>query len=132
MALQSVLLVDDDSTSNFLHKRIMQRLELQVFIDVSENGKEALSLIANESALSGNRLVLLDINMPVMDGWEFLDEFEKLPSDIKDHCKIFVLSTSINPDDKLRAESIHSVCGYLTKPLTKEILVDILDEWFVA
>jgi CheY-like chemotaxis protein len=132
MALQSVLLVDDDSTSNFLHKRIMQRLELQVFIDVSENGKEALSLIANESALSGNRLVLLDINMPVMDGWEFLDEFEKLPAEVKDHCKIFVLSTSINPDDKLRAESKNSVCGYLTKPLTKEILLDILDEWFVA
>jgi CheY-like chemotaxis protein len=132
MALQSVLLVDDDSASNFLHKRIIQRMELLAVIDVCENGKEALAIIINESTRKVERLVLLDINMPVMDGWEFLEEFEKLPQEITVHCKVYVLSTSINPDDKRRAETQKNVCGYLTKPLTKETIQHILKVDFGA
>lgn len=130
MALQSILLIDDDSTSNFLHKRIMQKLELTAEINVSENGQEALNRIKTAESQKGEQLVLLDLNMPIMDGWEFLDEFEKLPEEVTSNFKVYILSTSINPDDKLRAESKLSVKGYLTKPLTKEVVERIITSEF--
>ena len=135
--LNSVLLVDDDASDNFLHRRVIENAKIADRIEVAKNGKEALKLLTTEGyfdnpdhSCSQPELIFLDINMPVMDGWEFLDAFSKLKNIEKEKTVIVILTTSLNPADKTRAEKLIACGCFQYKPLTLDIINGILRNRF--
>ena len=110
-----ILLIDDDPTVNFLNRVIIEKSEIGAATSEITHAPEALDQLAN-GALQPS-LILLDLNMPDMDGWEFLEAFEKLPDNSR-QSKVIILSSSINPSDRERAESISFISDFYSKPLS--------------
>lgn len=123
----SVMLVDDDGITNFLNKRLLSNLGLSNEIIVTTDGAEALAHLKDclQNGKKCPELILLDINMPLMNGFEFLIEFEKLNSPNNIHATIVMLTTSTHQNDMLRMKN-HRVSGFLNKPLTTEKVNDLL------
>ena len=130
--LNCIMLVDDDEANNFLNKRILGKMDCAEHIEVAENGLKAIELLkeAIEMEQCLPKLIFLDLNMPIMDGWEFLEEFNKLGYSLKKMTKIIILTTSLNPDDRTRAESLTEIIGYLNKPLRSVFVEPLLKEHF--
>ena len=131
--LNTILLVDDDPDCNFLHRRLLRRSECSDRVVVTQDADDAIRFITDAAEEEPGRmpeLVLLDINMPGMNGWEFLDEFEKLPESISEQIRVVILTSSLNPDDKNRADANRFVAGMYDKLLTKEIIREILEDHF--
>ncbi|QHT68302.1 response regulator [Rhodocytophaga rosea] len=129
----SILIVDDDYASNYLTEMILQDLQITEHIYLARNGKEALDLIKDYCQYDQQpaskpcpQLIFLDINMPVMDGFEFLEEFEKIEHIKKNPIPIFLLTTSTNVRDIEKAKR-YQVSAYIEKPLTEEKIVKIMD-----
>lgn len=127
--LNSILLVDDDDDDNYYHKIIINKMNMVNQINTAKNGIEAIAYLENENNIPPD-LIFLDLNMPKMNGWEFLDRYKNLDSAQKAKVLIIILTTSLNPDDIKRAKEIEDVTGFETKPLSKEILRGILEEYF--
>lgn len=135
------MLVDDNPADNFIHTR--QILDMGLVPDneavfIKENGRAALEFFQNfdeNKRLYNDRyppkLVLLDINMPLMNGFEFLDQYEQLAKDPRyDSVVILMLTSSDNPTDKKRAAEYSCLKGYLTKPITQEKLREVVRTHF--
>lgn len=123
--INTILLIDDDLTINYLHNRLIEKSAIAEHIIVAKNGIEGITafLELNERLHKTEPVVLfLDLNMPIMNGWEFLEKLSKAQNEITLQYKIFILSSTINPDDKKKAKSHALVSGFLSKPLTKEHL----------
>lgn len=127
MLIIGLLLVDDDDATNFIHKYVIEEAEFAENIKVVENGKEALDYLisTNESGYLRPNLIFLDINMPVMDGWEFLKHYKQLGKDQQGHMMVVMITTSLNPDDKDYAESTGAIDHFMSKPLTVEMLQEL-------
>ena len=134
LKLKSILLVDDDEAANFLHTMIIKQLDCTENIITKENGVEALEYLTStiDGIYPQPDLILLDINMPIMDGWEFLEEYEKLKDDQLAKSVIVMLTTSLNPDDRKKAEVIPDISGFISKPLSRIKLEDTLEKHFKA
>lgn len=135
--LKSILLVDDDDATNFINKKILSRLNIAQQIHVALNGKEAIEFLENKNGIpvenaenAAPQLILLDINMPVMDGWEFMDAYHLLPNEKKAEVIVVMLSTSGNPDEIKRAQSNPEISGYNSKPLDPDLLLEIIEMHF--
>lgn len=126
--LSSVLLVDDDHTANFLHKLLVTKMGLAEQVLVAKDGQQALDTLAQ--ANTPPALILLDLNMPVLNGFEFLLHYAKLPAPMP-RPVVALLSSSDHALDMARAQHL-PVDAYLTKPLTREKLQDILQQHFAA
>ncbi len=128
--LNQIVLVDDEESSNFLNQVIIRQSKLVESVVAFEESRAALDKL-KESILEGTapELVLLDINMPQMNGWEFVDEFSKLVNG-NSPTKIVMLTSSINPKDQERAESLSYVSEFRSKPLTTEMLSEIIKNHF--
>ncbi len=113
--IRNILLVDDDDTGNFVTKMFFSSNKLGVQLSVVENGREAVDYFNSQKANYPD-LVLLDINMPLMDGFEFLQWYEK--NGYIGKTKIAMFSSSIREDDKQRALPFKDVVDYIEKPLT--------------
>lgn len=125
------MLVDDDDATNFVNQIIIRKSKVTENVKIARNGKEAIQIIRNddcddekESSLKPY-LILLDINMPVMDGWQFLEAYDALPERLKGHFIIVMLTSSFNPDDESKSKTYDSICGFRNKPLSVEILNEI-------
>ncbi len=127
--LEKVLCVDDDPITLMLCKKVILKAHLSNEIDSAINGEDALnyfdSLIAENSPGSENypQLIFLDLNMPVMNGWEFLDIFSK--NQYAQHfsrTKVIVLSSTIDPNDIDKSKEYPMVIEFLSKPITTEII----------
>jgi CheY-like chemotaxis protein len=130
--INTILLIDDDLAINFLHKRLLTKIDLAETIMPSFNGVEAIRDVKHlNNSLGTNDLVLifLDINMPIMDGWDFLEIFKQLSNELKYNYKIFVLSSSINPDDIEKAKNNSFVTDYCSKPLNPDIVNLLLQKY---
>jgi len=127
--LDCILLVDDNSDDNFFHKIILNKMDIVNRIDVVINGLEALAYLKKENQ-TPPELIFLDINMPKMNGWEFLEQYKHLDVKQKARVVIMILTTSANPDDIKKAKEIEEVTGYETKPLTEDMMVEILNQYF--
>jgi CheY-like chemotaxis protein len=135
--LNCVLLVDDNDSDNFIHKRVIEKAGIADLISIAQNGQEAIDFLKRSSALGQQEhagchpiLIFLDINMPVMNGWEFLEEYRKLDEDQTSHVVIIMLSASVNSADKARTEKILGDGCFIYKPLTLERLREIMQKHF--
>jgi CheY-like chemotaxis protein len=135
--LNKILLVDDDYVTNFLNESLIQELEIAEQIKVANNGEEALGIVEGACIEQVNShvhvcpdLILLDVNMPVMNGFEFLEAFERLKNCYKSKISVVIMLTSSgNPTDLEMARKF-DVAGYIYKPLTEEKLQQVLDNLF--
>jgi CheY-like chemotaxis protein len=131
--LNCILLVDDDEPTNFLDKMILEDVNCAETVEVAESGQSALRYLENASengSPSSPDLIFLDINMPAMNGWEFLEQYSNLDQQRKANVVIVMLTTSLNPDDRAKANKMPDVSGFETKPLTPEKLQSILKKYF--
>lgn len=127
--LNSILLVDDDADDNYYHRIIIEEMNIVNTIETATNGIEALAYLKKANQTSPE-IIFLDLNMPKMNGWEFLNEYKNLNELHKAKVLIIILTTSANPDHIKRAQEIENVSGFETKPLSKEILEEIIDKYF--
>lgn len=127
--LNCILLVDDDNDDNFYHEIIIKEMDIVNKIDTAKNGIEAMAYLENET-INPPDLIFLDLNMPKMNGWEFLEAYKNLSMAQKAKVLIIILTTSANPDDIKRAKEIQDVTGFESKPLSKEFLTEILERHF--
>ena len=131
--LPAILLVDDDQTTNFLNRSLLQRLAVTDHILVAHDGQEALTLLEQQCqplAAQCPRLILLDVNMPGMNGIQFLEAYQQSSLSEQKAIVIVMLTTSLHPRDVQRVEQLHAVSGFVSKPLTAEKLQHILAEHF--
>ncbi|MFN4026885.1 MAG: response regulator [Flavobacterium sp.] len=129
MTTNTIILIDDDLSVNYFHRRLVTILNLTDDIHTFFNGKQALEgiMTVNKASEPGkNVLIFLDLNMPLMSGWEFLEEFEKLKHKLHINCSIHVISASLNPMDREKAEQNPNVMSYISKPLSKETLLNCI------
>lgn len=127
--LNCILLIDDDLDDNYFHQLIISEMGIANHIDTVGNGIEALNYLKNENSIPPD-LIFLDINMPKMNGWEFLEQYKNLSTLQKAKVVILILSTSANPDDIKRSKEIEEVTGFESKPLSRELLTGILHKHF--
>jgi len=131
-AIRCTLLVDDDPTTNYLNRRLLQRLNVTAQVREAGNGQEALDLLATSctapDAPACPALIFLDINMPVMDGFAFLEMYQRRPL-VQPPIVIVMLTTSLHPADVQRVNRL-PVAGFLTKPLTAEKIQQVLQQHF--
>lgn len=136
--LKCILLIDDDEPTNFLNKLILEEMNCAEQIQIAKSGREAINFLTpdyhdkNNNDLLMPDLVFLDINMPAMDGWEFLDLFTVFNAARKRKTVTIMLTTSLNPEDETRSKSIAQVSGYKRKPLSSGMVEEILDQFFSA
>lgn len=135
--LNCVLLVDDDPSTNFLHSKLIKSMDITEHIEFVRNGQEALDFLTNSGKYANTRndfpqpqILILDINMPIMNGWEFLEEYAKLQESQKCEVIIMMLTTSYNLDDKAKAENIPYVSSFRNKPLTMEMVNELMEKYF--
>lgn len=128
----SIVLIDDDLAMNYLHKRLFLKHQFGETLVPFYNCNDALKELKNLNSLfidSSLLVIFLDINMPGMDGWSFLEEFETIQSTLKYNVKIFILSSSINPEDIIKAKQNNFVTDYLIKPLNQEGVNSIIEKY---
>lgn len=125
--LDRVLLVDDDDAVNFYHKIILEEEGIAKWIDVKDTSEQALDWLKHHRLPD---LIVLDLNMPKMDGWAFIQEYRKLPKKSQSRCIIIIVSSSANPDDRQRAKETEEVSAFYSKPLTPEIVQEIIRNFF--
>ncbi|WP_127019744.1 response regulator [Flagellimonas beolgyonensis] len=128
--IDTLYLIDDDDTYQFIVQRTLNSLNLVNSIKLFSNGKAAIDFL--EATLHDIEqipdVILLDLTMPIMDGWQFLEQYLRFRPRIGKKVVIFVVSSSIDPRDMQRAKSISEVTDYIIKPLTKSKLISMLHE----
>lgn len=128
--LKTLTLVDDDDIFVFLTTKIIEQTNLVDLIKVFGNGLDAINFLKenknNVDALPD--IILLDLSMPIMNGWQFLEEYNKLNPTIGKKITIYIYSSSISPDDITRAKTISEVSDYIIKPITKDKLIDLIKD----
>ena len=132
----SILLIDDDAATNDYHKIIIKLADVTHNIHAVESGQEGLDYLSSKGDYHSQEnvhpkpdLIFLDINMPAMNGFEFIEEYTKIPENQKGLHLIVMLTSSLNPDDKENAEKLSDIKEYLSKPLTKESVLKIRDQY---
>lgn len=124
----SVMLIDDSEIDNFINEKMIEGCGFADRVYVHTSGRSALEFLKNlvkaKSAIGEliPEVIFLDINMPIMDGFQFMLEYGKLPDNIKEYSKVVILTTSINPQDFELARGYKKVEKYVNKPLTEEVL----------
>ncbi len=121
--LQRILLIDDDAGNNTVSRIFLKRVVIETEIVAFTDPEAGLAYIASEYAVNPvNTILLLDINMPVLSGWEVLRQFEKLPESIQKYFTVYILTSSINMEDKQRAAAHPRVSAYIEKPMSIGLL----------
>jgi CheY-like chemotaxis protein len=131
--LNNIMLIDDSEADNFIHQRILRKADVSHNIIVKKSGQDALDFLISEGA-DGSKpapeLIFLDINMPGMNGWEFLEHYRNLQREEKAGIIVCLLTTSVAEADKERAKGQPQIKSYLHKPLTEAVINSILNEYF--
>ncbi|ADV51076.1 response regulator [Cellulophaga sp. E16_2] len=133
MNIKSIILVDDDESTNFINSVFIKKLDIDVDVYKALNGEEALQIL--EESLEDSDffpcLLTLDINMPVMNGWAFLERYKKLTTTIKDNCVIVMTTVSEDDKDLIRATDNEDVKEFFQKPMSDEKFSALLNKYFI-
>ncbi|HMP99560.1 MAG TPA: response regulator [Cyclobacteriaceae bacterium] len=126
----TIMLIDDNEIDNLINQKMIEAADISNIIFTHTGAKSAIEFLRNIEKLDVAEEVLpdvifLDIDMPLMDGFQFLDEFEKLNNSTKAKCKIIMLTSSINPQDVSKSKKYPAVKQYINKPLAHESLVKL-------
>lgn len=126
--VNTLYLVDDDDIFQFLTRRIIEETKLVKEIKVFSNGLRALEFLKSvqDTPEALPEIILLDLSMPIMDGWDFLEEYIMLRPFLGKKISIYIVSSSIAPSDIRRAQSISEVTDYIIKPVTVEKFEEIV------
>ena len=125
--LKSVLLLDDNLATNFFHKKILEKSNSAELILEFRSGINALKYLSQEG-IQQPELIMVDINMPIMSAWEFLEKYNSIAKESKTSTKVVLLSTSLSPADKEKADAIPLIKEVLLKPLTKESIERVVED----
>jgi CheY-like chemotaxis protein len=124
----TAMLIDDSEIDNFINLKMLEGCNFADHIYAHTNGKSALEFLKNIERM-GNKdnflfpeVIFLDLNMPVMDGYQFIDEFGKMQDSLKNRTKIVILTTSLNPSDLERSKKYPQIIKFVNKPLTSQTL----------
>ena len=135
--LKCILIIDDDEPTNFFTRTILEEAGYAQHIKTVQSGQEALDyLIKSEGRNNDEKvypspdLVFLDINMPAMNGWEFLEEYRKM--NVNHRIIIVMLTTSLFPEDRVKAEAMPEISGFENKPITPEKVTETVEKYFPA
>ena len=126
--LPTILLVDDDDTTNFLNEHLLRRLNVTDHVHVAYSGEQALALLTQPPPYEP-ALLLLDVNMPGMDGIEFLEAFQRLPEAQQAATVIIMLTTSMDAGDLARIDEL-PIAGLISKPLNRDKIATLLQLHF--
>lgn len=128
--LERILLVDDDTVTNMMHRRVIERSGRVHQIDVATDGQEALEILRADlkEGRALPELIFLDINMPGMGGFEFLERYKEMQIKSEMHLIIIMLSTSLLEADHARAKADSNVHCFCDKPLRLEKLAELVEE----
>lgn len=124
---KSILLIEDDPITVMVCDRIIKMTVFCDNVQTKENGQDGIDCV-NEIIQQKHELpdiIFLDINMPVMNGWDFLEAFEKIKHQLVKMPRVFILSSTVDPEDYKKAEQFSAVEGFISKPLTQEHLQNI-------
>ena len=124
----NVLLVDDDEINNFISIKLIKKALLNSEIKACLNGKIAIDQLYEIQSKDSGMMpdyILLDINMPIMNGWEFLDEYKRLNIDPGGKCKIYIISSSVFSNDINKSRSYPLVIDFVSKPLNIDKVKDL-------
>jgi CheY-like chemotaxis protein len=135
--LNCILLIEDNEFTNIFNQKLIKNLDITEHVYVTESGKEALDFLFNKGKFESSGInyptpdiIFLDINMPGMNGWEFIEEFKEKKNGKLISSKIVMLTTSPNPDDEQTAKLISEIIAFKRKPLTKAVVNEIITEHF--
>ena len=124
----AVMLIDDNEIDNLINQKMIEAANITDHIFTHTGAKSAIEFLKNLEKIEGPAvnvlpdIIFLDIDMPLMYGFQFLDEFEKLNDATKEKCNIVMLTSSINPQDVNKSKKYTYVKKYINKPLTQENL----------
>ncbi len=126
-----IAVVDDDSVYQFTASRTLQATHLAHQILQFQNGSEALNFLRSglDASQSIPDIIFLDINMPITDGWAFLEEFHELKARLQKDIQIYMVSSSIDPRDRNRARAFPEVTDYIEKPISMNKFSELLTNW---
>ena len=128
--IESSCIIDDDPIAIYGIKKSMKEIDFCDTVLIYKNGQEAIDGL-NSMVKDGIKLpsiILLDLNMPIMDGWEFLDDFLKIPNCNTKQVTIYIISSSIDPRDIIKAKDYSLVSNYILKPIKSVDLVKLLSD----
>jgi CheY-like chemotaxis protein len=128
-SLTNVFVIDDDKTFVFLTKKIIQSVPYEVKIEEFNDGQQAIDYLKK---YAGERdmlpdVIFLDLSMPVMDGWDFIDEYRHLRPVIAKGARLYIVSSSISPHDIERSKNLEVVADFIIKPLAKGKFAEIVE-----
>jgi len=125
----SIMLVDDNEIDNLINQKMIEAAGICTHIFVHSGARSAIEFLKNIEKLAKGSLelylpdlIFLDIDMPLMDGFQFLEEFERMSDLIKNQCNVIMLTSSLNPQDLMKAKKNKHIVKYINKPLTLDNL----------
>ena len=123
--IDQIMLIDDDEVTNFYHQFIIEGSNCCKQIQIFKDSQNALSFLQDTKNPMPN-IIFLDINMPLMNGWEFLDKYKKIDVKRKNNVVIVMLTTSTNKSDKEKSKTYREVAHFYNKPLTEQTLFYVM------
>jgi len=124
----SFIIIDDSELDCFIARKIVAYADKSIAVKTFQNAQDVIKIIAHntDDNNNGTTIILLDLQMPLMNGFEFVEEFEKFPSGIKDRYMIVILSSTRNSNDISRILTYGSVHSLMEKPITREKLLSLI------
>jgi CheY-like chemotaxis protein len=121
------MIIDDSATDRYIEEHYLRKFFIAATVIPQSSAIDALDYLKQfaDNLEELPQLIFLDIRMPLMDGFEFLDEYEKLPSSVHEYCTIVMISSSIDPGDQARIKENRFVKKFINKPLNKEKLLEL-------
>jgi CheY-like chemotaxis protein len=131
--LHSILLIDDDKFTNLIHTKVVERAGLGVSVKAINNVPDAIAYLSEDKPTTEQPgIIFLDINMPGLTGWDFMNLYNQLDEQYKANAVVVMLTTSLNPDDYQRAQQNGHIVDFLQKPLRVESLLAVANRYFTG